>query len=148
MSLLKSPSVKTGSYVNSKRIRPYNLTMKLKINLKRVYEAPAPADGYRILVDRLWPRGLARETAMIDRWEKEAAPSAALRKWFAHDPALWQGFRSKYLAELRANELLPQLAALIREKQTVTLLYAAKDTEHNQAVVLKAYLEKLCDPGN
>lgn len=118
--------------------------MKLKINLKRVYEKPAPADGYRILVDRLWPRGLAKETAGIDRWEKEAAPSASLRKWFAHDPLLWHDFKVKYLAELRANELLPELAELVREKQAVTLLYATKDTEHNQAIVLKSYLEKLC----
>jgi len=118
--------------------------MKLKINLKRAYEKPAPADGYRILVDRLWPRGLAKATAHIDRWEKEAAPSAALRKWFGHDPVRWHDFKLKYLAELRANTVLPGLAELVRDKQAVTLLYAAKDTEHNQAVVLKTYLEKLC----
>jgi uncharacterized protein YeaO (DUF488 family) len=110
------------------------------IQLKRVYEAPSASDGTRILVDRLWPRGLTKEKARVDVWLKEVAPSNELRKWFAHDPAKWLKFKTRYKAELKHNS--PQLALL---KQAVaqgpaTLLYGAKDTEHNEAVVLQQLL--------
>lgn len=118
--------------------------MKLKIHIKRVYEKPAAADGYRILVDRLWPRGLSKETAAFDLWEKRIAPSASLRRWFSHDPFLWHDFKMKYKAELRHSKVLTEMVALIKLKKIVTLLYAAKDREHAHAVILKACLEKLC----
>ncbi len=108
----------------------------MKPKLKRVYAEPAHDDGTRILVDRLWPRGLTKEKAHVDLWLKDVAPSTELRKWFAHDPARWTEFKSRYHAELRKNG--EPLAAL---KQAVakgpsTLLYGAKDEEHNEAVVL------------
>jgi uncharacterized protein YeaO (DUF488 family) len=112
------------------------------LQLKRVYEAPSKSDGTRILVDRLWPRGLTKEKARVDLWLKEVAPSTDLRKWFAHDPAKWPEFKARYNAELKHNAR--QLAVL---KQAVvrgpaTLLYGAKDTEHNEAVVLQDLLNR------
>ena len=112
----------------------------MTIKLKRVYEEPARTDGTRILVDSLWPRGLAKDKAHVDLWLKEVAPSTALRKWFAHDPAKWPEFKARYKAELRHNSL--QLAVLKQaiSRGPTTLLYGAKDTEHNQAVVLQDLL--------
>ena len=110
------------------------------LKVKRVYEKPLKSDGTRILVDRLWPRGLTKQKASIDLWMKDAAPSNALRKWFGHDPKMWGGFRSRYLAELRASGQLDVLKK--RAKGKVTLVYAAKDEEHNNAVALKSFLEK------
>jgi uncharacterized protein YeaO (DUF488 family) len=111
------------------------------IRLKRVYEAPAAADGVRVLVDRIWPRGLAKDKAAIDHWLKAVAPTTALRQWFGHDPSRWAEFRRRYRAELAQNsETLAPLRRLARSG-TVTLLYGARDPEHNQAVVLKALLE-------
>jgi uncharacterized protein YeaO (DUF488 family) len=114
----------------------------MKLKLKRVYEEPSEADGIRILVDRLWPRGLTKEKARVDLWLKEIAPSNELRKWFAHDPAKWPEFKARYKAELKQNG--PQFALL---KQAITkgptcLLYGAKDTEHNEAVVLYDLLSR------
>jgi len=110
------------------------------IRIKRIYDPPEPDDGKRLLVDRLWPRGVARETARLDGWLKELAPSDELRKWFGHDPARWDEFRARYRSELQAQTgLLAELRATAK-KGTVTLLYAAKDTEHNNAVVLKELL--------
>jgi len=110
------------------------------IRLKRVYEPAAPADGRRILVDRLWPRGLKQADAAIDRWMKEAAPSTELRKWFGHAPERWPQFRRRYAEELRGREaLLDELRALARAGP-VTLLYAARDSEHNDAVALREVL--------
>ena len=113
----------------------------MELRLKRVYEPPAQDDGIRILVDRLWPRGLKKEDAAIDLWLKEIAPSAELRQWFKHDPEKWPEFRRRYVAELgnRKDEVetLLQQAA----KNRVTLLFAAKDETHNQAVVLKEFIE-------
>lgn len=107
------------------------------IEIKRVYEDPADSDGFRILVDRLWPRGLTKEKAKVDLWLKDIAPSTELRKWFGHDPEKWQEFRVKYSHELEEKqELLNQLIELA-EKQTVTLIYGARDKEHNEAEVLK-----------
>ncbi|GIW82909.1 MAG: hypothetical protein KatS3mg105_4716 [Gemmatales bacterium] len=111
------------------------------IQLKRVYEPPDPGDGCRVLVERLWPRGLSKEKARIDVWLKQIAPSTELRKWFAHDPAKWDEFQRRYEAELADNaDGVSQLMDLI-QKGTVTLVYAASDTQHNSAVVLKRFLE-------
>lgn len=111
------------------------------IALKRVYDAPDPGDGLRILVDRLWPRGVKKDEAHLDRWEKDLAPSDELRRWFAHDPAKWCEFRRRFREELAPKgDLLHELARQA-EKGRVTLLYAAKDEEHNNAVVLKEFLE-------
>lgn len=110
------------------------------VNLKRVYDPAAPADGTRLLIDRLWPRGLSKADAAVDRWLKEIAPSTELRRWFGHDPERWQEFRRRYTDELRENATaLEELRALAR-KGTVTLLYGARDEEHNDAVVLRDVL--------
>lgn len=109
--------------------------------IKRIYDPPTPADGFRVLVDRVWPRGVLKDGAAIDLWAKEIAPSAELRKWFGHDPAKWEGFRARYRAELAArSDALGDLLARCGDG-TVTLLYGARDREHNQAVVLKEVLE-------
>ncbi len=110
------------------------------IRLKRAYEPPASEDGTRILIDRLWPRGVSKEHAALDQWMKEIGPSTELRKWFAHDPAKWQEFRRRYTEELQRNaELLQQLRALARHG-TVTLVYSAHDELHNDAVHLRDVL--------
>jgi len=115
--------------------------MRRTIRVKRAYEAPDPGDGCRILVDRLWPRGVAKEAAHIDLWLKEIAPSAELRKWFNHDPGRWSEFGLRYAREVEQHpEALAQLMAQVR-KGPVTLVYAAKDEEHNNAVFLKAFVE-------
>ena len=113
----------------------------MSIAIKRVYEPAAKADGYRVLVDRLWPRGLKKEDAAIDVWAKELAPSAALRKWFGHEVAHWEGFRHRYAAELDAHPEYWRALAVQAERHRVTLLYGARDEEHNQALVLKMYLD-------
>lgn len=107
-----------------------------------MYEAPSPEDGKRILIDRLWPRGLTKEKAKVDLWLKDIAPSADLREWFGHDPEKWPEFQRRYQQELEANEHV--VAELRKELQAgpATLVYGAKDEAHNDAVVLKAYLEK------
>ena len=110
------------------------------IHTKRIYDLPSVDDGKRILVDRLWPRGLSKEAAEIDEWLKEIAPSDELRKWFGHDPARWQEFRNKYKDELHANRELIARLKIESKGKTVTLLYAAKDIEHNNAIVLKEVL--------
>ncbi len=110
------------------------------VQLKRAYAGPARGDGRRILVDRLWPRGLRKDEAAIDEWLKDVAPSAVLRKWFGHDPGRWQEFRRRYRAELRERpEAMARLRALAREGP-ITLVYAARDEEHNDAVVLRDIL--------
>jgi uncharacterized protein YeaO (DUF488 family) len=110
--------------------------------IKRVYAPPDPADGTRVLVDGLWPRGLSKERAQVDLWLRELAPSAALRRWFDHDPAKWEPFRQRYAAELDDRPAaLRRLAALVRESP-LTLLFAATDEQHNNAVALRAYLEQ------
>lgn len=108
--------------------------------VKRVYEPPARSDGLRVLVDRLWPRGLTKEAARIDRWAKEIAPSAELRKEFHHQPGKWSEFRERYFAELAANPAVVAELRSVAKRQTVTLLYAAKDTQFNNAVALAEYL--------
>ncbi len=111
-----------------------------RLHLKRVYDAPAAADGLRILVDRLWPRGVSKEAARIDLWLKELAPSDALRRQFCHELDRWPAFREHYTAELRANPALDELREQIAQQKATTLLFAAKDTEHNNAVVLYEFL--------
>lgn len=114
--------------------------MAANIKLKRAYEAPEPADGVRILVDRLWPRGVSKEDAALDDWHKDVAPSTELRRWFGHDPARWTEFGRRYADELSdKKEQLKTLRALAR-KNTVTLVYGAHDEVHNQAVVLRNVL--------
>lgn len=112
------------------------------LRVKRIYEEPSGDDGLRVLVDRLWPRGISKKEANIDRWEKEIAPTTELRHWFGHDPAKWEEFLQRYRAELEGKmELLSRLRQEADEG-TVTLLYAAKDEEHNNAVALKRYIEE------
>lgn len=112
------------------------------IKLKRVYELPSRQDGLRVLVDRLWPRGLSKERAKIDLWLKDVAPSTELRKWFAHDPDKWKEFQARYRAELRGKQEAIVLLAEKSKQQIVTLLYGARDEEHNEAQVLKRILDK------
>ena len=115
----------------------------MKFRIKRVYEPPADGDGHRVLVDALWPRGVARERARIDRWCKEVAPSHELRKWFGHDPEKWVGFLERYFAELDAGPDARELLAPAEGGDVVTLLYSARDEERNQAVALSKYLRRL-----
>lgn len=113
----------------------------MTILLKRAYAPPEPDDGFRILVDRLWPRGVSKSAAHVDLWFKDIAPSPELRKWFGHDPSRWITFRERYFEELQANpEAVEQLAAHARQG-VVTLVYGAKDKEHSHALALKQYLE-------
>jgi uncharacterized protein YeaO (DUF488 family) len=113
------------------------------ILIKRVYETAGEKDGFRILVDRLWPRGMKKETANLDKWMKEVAPENALRKWFNHEPEKWTSFRQKYMAALKKSDAVQELIAEIKKHRRVTLLYSAKDETHNQAVVLQEYIEQL-----
>ncbi len=115
----------------------------MTIRVRRAYDPPAADDGCRVLVDRLWPRGLARATAGIEHWLRELAPSAALRKWFAHDPTRWDEFRHRYADELRAPAAaaaLAELRSLIAAHSVLTLLHAARDTTHNNAEALRQWL--------
>lgn len=109
------------------------------IKTKRIYEKVSKEDGYRILIDRLWPRGIKKEEAKIDNWIKEIAPSNELRKWFAHDPAKWKMFKRKYISELNGKEYLCK--EIINYSDIITLIYSAKDKSFNNAVVLKEHLE-------
>jgi len=116
------------------------------IKLKRVYEDEASRDGARYLIERLWPRGVSKDSLEIDGWLKDAGPSTELRKWFSHDPEKWPEFRRKYFAELdRAPEVLAPIREAAR-RGTVTLLYSSHDTEHNNAVALKEYVERKLGP--
>lgn len=111
------------------------------IRVKRSYEPPAKRDGLRVLVDRLWPRGLTKQRAAVDLWLKDLAPSPELRKWFGHDPSKWKKFQARYRRELRTK---PESLNLLKERskrRSITLLYSARDEEHNGAIVLKNVLE-------
>ena len=114
----------------------------MKIKIKRVYEKPDKEDGKRILVDRLWPRGLTKREAGIDLWLKDIAPSTELRKWFDHDPEKWQGFIKRYHQELEANKAQIEILKKELKKGPVTLVYGAKDEEHNEALVLKELVSR------
>lgn len=114
------------------------------VQIKRAYELPKPEDGYRVLVDRIWPRGVSKKQIQIDDWIKEIAPSTRLRKWFGHDPEKWKQFQLQYKKELERaepSEKLDRLAELSKE-QTLTLVYGARDKEHTHALVLKGLIEK------
>ncbi len=113
----------------------------MNIKIKRVYEEPAKDDGNRILVDRLWPRGLTKEKASVDLWLKEIAPSTELRNWFGHDPERWDRFRGLYETEIRHKDDLIEMLKGKASQGTITLIYAARDEKHNEALVLKQYLE-------
>jgi len=110
--------------------------------IKRIYNQPAPADGARVLVDRLWPRGVSKERAALDLWLKEIAPSTELRTWFNHEPQKFAAFSQKYTDELSHNPAVAELEALAAKHATVTLLYGAKDPAINQAVVLQKFLKQ------
>lgn len=118
------------------------ITPTMAIKLKRAYHEAAMNDGFRVLVDRLWPRGVSKDDALIDLWTKDIAPSDELREWFAHDADKWPEFQARYTKELGAlGDALEPLRDALKEHPTVTLVFGAKDTEHNNAVALKHYLE-------
>ena len=114
----------------------------MNIRIKRAYEQPDKGDGVRILVDRLWPRGLTREKVSVDLWLKDIAPSSELRKWFGHDPDKWKSFRARYQTELRHKEDLIKVLEQKAREGKITLIYGARDEQHNEALVLKQYLER------
>ena len=114
----------------------------MRIKIKRVYEEPDKHDGARILVDRLWPRGLTKEKARVDLWLKEIAPSTELRKWFGHDPEKWSSFRRRYETEILHNDDLIKVLKQKAREGTITLIYGARDEQHNEALVLKQFLER------
>ncbi|HOD82677.1 MAG: hypothetical protein BWX88_02744 [Planctomycetes bacterium ADurb.Bin126] len=111
-----------------------------KVQIKRVYDKPSPRDGTRVLVDRVWPRGMKKDKAHIDLWLKDAAPSADLRKWFGHHVARWKDFRRRYAAELDKHPNAMDELRRLADKHTLTLIFSARDEEHNNAVVLREYL--------
>ena len=112
------------------------------IKIKRAYEPIEKSDGFRILVDRLWPRGIKKEDAHFDVWLKEIAPTNELRKWFNHETEKWEEFTKKYRTELKVSPALEELLTLVDKHRIITLVYGAKDEQHNQAIVIKEYLEK------
>ena len=114
----------------------------MAIELKRVYEQPEAADGKRILVERLWPRGLTKEIAQVDLWMKDIAPSTTLRKWFNHDPAKWAEFKTRYRAELRENDAQVAMLKDAIGKKKATFVYGSKDETHNAAIVLMDFLKR------
>jgi len=115
--------------------------MQPTIHIKRIYADPAKADGIRILIDRLWPRGIKKETAHLDEWAKDIAPSTELREWYGHDPERWPEFKKRYKTELKHNEALNTFIEKYQQEKTLTLLYATKDEEHAHAIVLKEWLD-------
>ncbi|GGX59162.1 DUF488 domain-containing protein [Saccharospirillum salsuginis] len=114
----------------------------MEIRIKRVYESPATNDGYRVLVDRVWPRGRTKEEVQADRWLKTLAPSTRLRKWFNHDSDKWEAFKHHYFEELRGQQDAIEQLTQEAGQGPITLLYSARDTEHNQAVALREYLTR------
>ncbi|MDB5117483.1 MAG: hypothetical protein JWQ79_2975 [Mucilaginibacter sp.] len=113
------------------------------VQIKRIYEPAEKTDGARILVDRLWPRGISKESAHLDEWMKDIAPTADLRKWFNHDVAKWYEFNLRYVLELKQNTTVKALLDIIKSHKTVTLLYAAHDEAHNHALVLQKYISEI-----
>lgn len=127
-----------------KQTKSHLICYYFMLKTKRIYESYSDSDGYRILVDRLWPRGISKDGAHIDVWMKEIAPSTELRKWFAHDTEKWDEFTKRYTEELTENkQMLLDIKKLEQEHQTITILYGAKDTEHNQAQVLLKVLKEM-----
>ena len=116
----------------------------MMIKIKRIYEKHSPDDGFRILIDRLWPRGVSKDDAHVDVWFKEIAPTDHLRKWFSHDPKKWETFKKKYIKELKENKSsLDKIKDLKKEHKIITLIFSAKDEQHNNAVVLSEFLHTL-----
>lgn len=116
----------------------------MKCVVKRIYDPPEAGDGFRVLVDRVWPRGMKKSDAAIDLWQKDIAPSTELRKWFGHEPEKWTTFKKRYITELKKNhELIEEIRKKAGRKR-ITLLYSARDHLHNQAVVIKEYMDKHC----
>ena len=113
----------------------------MNIGIKRIYEPAKRNDGLRILVDRMWPRGIRKDEALIDLWLKDVAPTTSLRRWFDHRTERWEKFRERYVAELSDNAAIAELRNRIKREKRVTLLYSARDTDHNQAVVLAEHLK-------
>src|SRR5947199_6480672 len=137
-------SGRTSRRTDRRRYGASRVAARMTIRIKRAYEPPAPGDGYRVLIDRLWPRGLRREELRLDVWAKVLSPSDLLRRWFGHDPRRWRAFLSRYRGELRApaaREMLGELARRAR-RGTLTLVYAARDEAHNNAVVVRAELAR------
>jgi uncharacterized protein YeaO (DUF488 family) len=116
---------------------------RARISIKRAYEDPAPGDGYRVLVDRVWPRGKSKDALGLDDWAKTLAPSAGLRKWFGHDPKRWKNFQERYRRELTDQQKLLRSLLKSAGKRPLTLVYGAKDKDHNQAVVLRDMLSQM-----
>ena len=113
------------------------------LHIKRVYDDPESADGYRILIDRLWPRGIKRSAIFFDEWMKDLAPSTGLRKWFNHEPEKWPAFVWRYQQELHDNKAVAGLLKKIKTHQKVTLLYSARDEKHNHAMVIRGFIEEM-----
>lgn len=117
----------------------------MKVGIRRVYDPPGAEEGFRVLIDRLWPRGMRKDALEYDRWEKDIAPTSELRTWFGHDPERWDAFREKYREELERPENRQRLREIVRAagKGPITLLYGARDTRHNHALILAEALERL-----
>jgi len=115
----------------------------MKIVLKRIYDAASPSDGYRVLIDRLWPRGITKEKAHLSEWNKNLAPSKELRIWYHHNPALWDDFSEKYRTELKHNNYCKEFLDHNKQQEIITLLYAAHDTLHTHAMILQTYLQDI-----
>lgn len=113
------------------------------LKTKRVYEDPSEDDGFRILTERLWPRGVSKERATLDQWMKSIAPSNDLRKWFDHDPDKWEEFKERYRRELFGSEAVNEILDIIKDQDTVTMVFASKDEEYNSTILLKEFLEDL-----
>lgn len=117
----------------------------MKVGIRRVYDPPGTSEGFRVLVDRLWPRGIRKEDLAYDLWEKGIAPTPELRKWFGHDPERWDAFRERYQRELEQPQVRERLEDIVRaaDKRRITLLYGARDAHHNHALILAEALERL-----
>ena len=131
---MSSSTMKSGTSGGKRRLG--------EIRLKRVYDPPSPDDGFRVLVERLWPRGLTKEQAKVDLWLKEVAPSPELRAWYSHDTAKWPEFCRRYMEELRGNPAVEQLRRLLEEHPVTSFVFAARDPEHCSAALLKKFLEE------
>ncbi len=113
----------------------------MTIKIKRVYEKPLPSDGYRVLVDRLWPRGISKNEAHLEAWEKDLAPSADLRKWYGHQPERWEEFKKRYRSELAANPAVTEFLDKNKSQQVITLVYAYREEAYSHALILQEFLE-------
>ncbi len=140
--MARGPEDLLGRTVRNAGSLSYSRTM---VKIERIYASPTASDGYRVLVDRLWPRGVSKERAALDLWLKDVAPSSDLRRWFGHDPARFDEFADRYRSELAVNPALAQLRDIVASHDTVTLLFGAKDETHNEAVVLQQLVQESID---